>query len=89
MANKTKNKKNRIKKVNVFNQSVADNKANEFVDTLKNEVPNIPPSKNNKVTKNISTKEEINQKYLPRELKKIGILTSLVAISLIIISFII
>ena len=89
MANRTKNRKNRTKKVYVYNQSVADNKVNEFVDPVKNETPNISSSKFNKVSKNISTKEEINQKYLPHELRKIGILTSLVAISLIIISFII
>ena len=89
MANRTKNKKNRTKKVNVFNQSFAKNQVNEFDDAVKNETSNISSSKINKVTKNISTKEEINQKYLPYELRKIGILTSLVAISLIIISFII
>tara|TARA_B100000214_G_scaffold375548_1_gene362559 strand:- start:1891 stop:2160 length:270 start_codon:yes stop_codon:yes gene_type:complete len=89
MANRTKNKKNRTKKVNVFNQSFAKNQVNEFDDPIKNETSNISSSKINKVTKNISTKEEINQKYLPYELRKIGILTSLVAISLIIISFII
>ncbi|MBR91477.1 MAG: hypothetical protein CL903_01550 [Dehalococcoidia bacterium] len=89
MANRTKNKKNRTKKVNVFNQSFTKNQVNEFDDPVKNETSNISSSKINKVTKNISTKEEINQKYLPYELRKIGILTSLVAISLIIISFII
>ena len=58
-----------VKKVNVFNQSVADNKVNEFVDPVKNETPNISSSKITKVSKNISTKEEINQKYLPYELR--------------------
>jgi len=89
MANKTKNKKNRIKKVNVFNQSAPDNKSNEAAEPLMKDIPNTSSLKISKVTKSISTKEEINQKYLPYELRKIGILTSLVAISLIIISFII
>ena len=37
MANRTKNKKNRTKKVNVFNQSFAKNQVNEFDDPIKNE----------------------------------------------------
>ena len=89
MASKSKNKKNKIKKGNVFNQSVAEKKSKEFDEISNKDTIVNAPIKLTKANKSISTKEEINHKYLPYELKKIGILTSLVVISLTIISFII
>ncbi|MFL2664563.1 MAG: hypothetical protein ACJ0G8_01160 [Dehalococcoidia bacterium] len=89
MANKSKNKKNKAKKVNVFNQTVTEKQSKEFDEIPNKDSGNHITLKSSKATKSISTKEEINQKYLPYELRKLGILTSLVIVSLVIISFII